>query len=234
MTARGAQLALSFPLSSRARFDSFVAGPNGEVVRRLEQLMQGDTFAGCFLHGAAGVGRTHLLQAVCHHHGGAGAVGGAIYLPLADPSVTPASLEGLDTLALVALDDVDAWLGQADAELALLTLYQGLQAGGGRLLVSAGLPAIRLSFCFADLASRLRGLPTYQVQALADADKARVLKRMAQDRGLQLGPAVLNFWLARSARDLASLVDELERLDQAAMAAQRQVTVPLLKQVLGL
>jgi DnaA family protein len=234
VTAHGAQLTLSFPLSSRARFDSFVAGPNGEVVRRLEQLMQEDPFTGCFLHGAAGVGRTHLLQAVCHHHGAAGALGGAIYLPLSDPAVTPASLEGLDVLPLVALDDVDAWLGQADAELALLTLYQGLQVAGGRLLVSAGLPATRLSFCYADLASRFRGLPTYQVLALADADKARVLTRMAQDRGLQLSPTVLDFWLARSARNMASLVDELERLDHAAMAAQRPLTVPLLKRVLGL
>jgi DnaA family protein len=234
MTARGAQLALRFPLSSRTRFDSFVVGANAELVRRLEQLSETPGFGGCFLYGALGVGRTHLLQAVCHHHGTLAGSGAAIYLPLAEPDVGPGSLEGLESLSLVALDDADCWLGRADAERALLALYQGLQSAGGRLLVSAGASATRLAFHFADLASRFRGLPGYQVQPLADADKAQVLRRLAEERGLALTAPVLEFWLARSSRDLASLVDQLERLDEAAMAAQRRITVPLLKEVLGL
>lgn len=232
MTATGTQLALKFPLSSRARLDGFVTGDNVELVRLLQELPELPGFTGCFLYGARGVGRTHLLQAACHRQGETAAA--AIYLPLADPALDPASLEGLEALDLVALDDVDAWLGNADAEQALLGLYQGLQARRGRLLVSARAAATRLEFRYADLGSRLRGLPTYQVHGLDDAGKARVLRRQAAERGLKLSPAVLDFWLARSARDLASLLDELERLDEAAMAAQRRVTVPLIKEVLGL
>ncbi len=227
------QLGLSFPLSSRARFDSYVAGPNVEALRRVEGLSEGDGFAGCVIYGSAGSGRTHLLQAACHRRGGRGGRA-AIYVPLADPAVDPASLEGLDALALVALDDVDAWLGGAEAELALLALYQGLQTAGGRLLVSAGAAPARLTFRYQDLGSRLRALPGYEIRSLGDADKARVLRRMATERGLDLTPAVLDFWLARSARNLPSLLAELDRLDQAAMAGQRRLTVPLVKEVLGL
>jgi len=225
----GRQLALRFPLSARCHFDGFVTGGNGELVRRLESLDAGDpAFHGYLLYGPPGVGRTHLLQAACHRHGS----GGAIYLPL--PQVTPAMLEGLDTRHLVALDDVEAWLGDAAAEAALLGLYQGLVATGGRLLVSAAVPAGELQCHYPDLASRLRALAAYRVEGLDDAGKAQVLKRLAQERGLVLSQPVLDFWLTRSARDLAVLVDQLERLDAAAMAAQRRVTVPLLKQVLGL
>lgn len=227
MTA-GAQLALKFPLSSRARFETFVTGPNVEAQRRVEWLAEGRGFAGCLLYGAPGTGRSHLLQAACHHRTG------AIYLPLTDPDLAPSSLEGLDGLALVALDDVEAWLGEAETERALLALYQGLQASGGRLLVSASAPAARLTCRYADLASRLRALPACELLSLADADKARVLRRAAEDRGLDLAAPVLDFWLARSPRDLPSLLGQLERLDEAAMAAQRRVTVPLLKEVLGL
>lgn len=234
MTRRGSQLALRFPLSNRARFDSFVVGDNAELVRRLEELAEGAGSGGCFVHGPTGSGRSHLLQAACHRHGAHGRPGGAIYLPLAEPTVVPESLDGLDGLDLVALDDVDGWLGRPDPERALLALYQGLQSRGGRLLISAAASPAALPFHFADLASRLRGLPTYQVRPLGDAGKAELLKRLAAERGLELGQAVLDFWLARSGRELPSLLDELDRLDQAALAAQRRLTVPLVKEVLGL
>lgn len=232
MTVRGTQLALKFPLSPRARFETFEVGDNGELVGRLEVIGAEPGFSACLVHGAAGGGRTHLLQAACHRRGEQG--GRAIYLPLADASLGPASLEGLDALDLVAVDDADRWLGDADSEAALLALYNGLQARGGGLVVSSGAPPARLEFHYPDLASRLRGLPTYHVAPLKDEAKVRLLKRLAAARGLHLGDPVLNFWLARRSRDLASLLDDLERLDDVAMAAQRQVTVPLLKDALGL
>ncbi len=227
--ARGTQLALRFPLSARCHFESFVPGANAELVRRLEDLDAGERgFRGYLLFGEAGVGKSHLLQAACHRHG----AGGAMYLPLTE--VAPAMLEGLETRYLVALDDVDAWLGDAAAERALLALYQGLLERRGRLLVSAAGPPGGLTCHFADLASRLGGLAAYRVHALADADKADVLQRLARERGLALPRPVLDFWLARGSRDMAVLLDQLEALDEAAMAAQRRLTVPLVKDVLGL
>tara|TARA_Y100001933_G_scaffold180835_1_gene179337 strand:- start:1028 stop:1720 length:693 start_codon:yes stop_codon:yes gene_type:complete len=228
-SARSAQLALRFPLSARCHFESFVPGRNAELVRRLEELdAEADGFRGYLLFGDAGVGKTHLLQAACHRHG----AGGAMYLPLAE--VAPAMLEGLETRDLVALDDVDAWLGNVEAERALLALYQGLLTRGGRLLVSAARPAGGLACHFPDLASRLGGLAAYRVHALADGERADVLRRLASERGLALPGPVLDFWLARGPRDLAVLLDQLDALDEAAMAAQRRLTVPLVKDVLGL
>jgi len=230
------QLALQFPLSSHYRFDNYIVGANCELVRRLEQMQVEDAgFRGCFLFGAPGVGRTHLLQAACHRQAsrGGGRAGG-IYLPLADSMVTAELLDGLEGLALVALDDVEAWIGDASREAALLALYQGLLASGGRLLVSAGVAAAQLDFRYPDLASRLRGLPAYQLRELDDRGKGRVLERLARERGLELTDSVLDFWLARSSRSMADLLSQFERLDAAAMAAQRRVTVPLVKQVLGL
>ncbi|MEQ8859254.1 MAG: DnaA/Hda family protein [Pseudomonadales bacterium] len=227
--ATAAQLALRFPLTSRYHFDTFEVGSNAELVRRVLAVVDEPGFQGCFIDGPPGVGRTHLLQAACHRFADPG---GAIYLPLRE--VTPALLEGLSSRGLVALDDLDAWLGDDAAEAALVALYQGLLGNAGRLLVSARAPARELGFRFADLASRLRGLPAYHLQGLDDAGKRRVLARLAAARGLALTPAVLDFWLARSARDLAHLLEEFERLDRAAMAEQRRITVPLIKNVLGL
>lgn len=225
-----AQLPLPFPLAGHARFDTFEVGGNVEPVGRLRALARGGAaFDGCFLHGPSGVGRSHLLQAACRE-----ARGSAMYLPLADPALAPALLEGLESRDLVALDDVGAWLGAAETEAALLNLYHGLQTAGGRLLVSARVPAAELTFHYPDLGSRLRALPAYRLRPLADADKVRLLTRLAEQRGLVLAAPVVEFWLARGARDLPTLLADLERLDQASLAEQRRLTIPLLKQVLGL
>jgi DnaA-homolog protein len=226
-----AQLALRFPLSERARFDDFLPDGNAELVRRLHELDDGAPgFHGYLLYGAAGSGRSHLLQAACHAHGASG----AMYLPLRDPLMTPGVLEGLEALHLVALDDIDAWLGDEAGERALLALYQGLLAAGGRLLVSCAQPPAQLACRFADLCSRLRSMAAYQVRPLDDAGRARLLTRLAARRGLDIAAPVLDFWLTRGPRDLPALLADLDRLDEGAMAAQRRLTVPLVKQVLKL
>ena len=52
--------------------------------------------------------------------------------------------------------------------------------------------------------------------------------------GPELPDAVAAFWLTRSQRSLPRLLVELQTLDTAAMAAQRRLTIPLLKEVLSL
>ena len=227
------QLVLAFPLGSRCRFEDFVPGTNGEVVAVLRGL---DASAGRFrailLTGSRGTGKTHLLQATCRLHGDA--PGGTIYLPLADRALDPSALEGLEHCAVVALDDIDAWLGDAERERALLALYQGMTACGGTLLAAAASGPAALEAHYPDLLSRLRAFTVYSLQPLDDVGKATVLRRLAAARGLELAQPVLDYWLSRGGRELASLIAQFEELDAAALAAQRRVTVPLLKSVLGM
>ena len=51
-------------------------------------------------------------------------------------------------------------------------------------------------------------------------------------KGLILEESVLDFWMHRSSRHLPDLLEQLEVLDVAALAAQRRLTIPLIKEVL--
>jgi len=227
------QLVLDFPLNSRCRFEDFVTGANAEAVEALRALgVEPGRFRGCLLAGPRGTGKTHLLQAACRQQ--TDAPGTAIYLPLADRALDPAALEGLEYCALVALDDIEAWLGDGERERVLLALYQGLVEQGGAMLVATGKSPAALETRFPDLLSRLRAFTVYTLRPLDDSGKAIVLRRLAGERGLELGQPVLDYWLSRGGRDLVSLIEQFERLDAAAMAAQRRATVPLLKAVLDL
>ena len=228
MSGRLAKPQLTLDLFNVARHDfaSFIPGANAEALAAVTAWSHGAGATIVHLRGAPATGKSHLLQAAI-----AAAGSGAMYVPLREFVDAGADLlDDLDSVTLVALDDIDACAGDARWERGLFNLYNAVHAGGRRLLWSARAePAFRL----ADLASRLRASLTYQLHELADADKAEVLRGRARARGLALPEAVIEFIMLRERRDLATLVALLDELDAVALADGRAITVPLVREVLA-
>ena len=205
-------------------FDNFVAGGNAELVAALQGLAAGhgrDT--GLLLWGAAGAGKSHLLRATvaaarAHGHG-AVLIDAPGMLLATDPELAARN-------ALVAVDDVDA--AGADAQARLFTLFNALQATGGRLVAAGGRPPVRLPLR-EDLRTRLGWGAVYEVRALADAEKGAALVAWARQRGFGLGAEVIAYLLAHGRRDMAALIATLEALDRHSLATRRPITVPLLR-----
>jgi DnaA family protein len=229
MTVR--QLPIPLAVSGACDFASFRTGDNAELLAQLRTLALLPDGIGLWLWGEGGSGRSHLLQALCqeatsHQYP-------AIYLPLATLAADPEAIDGLEG-GVIAIDDVELWLGDRRLETALMALYQRQLTSTGVLVVAAGSAAVGANFALPDLASRLRALPSFRVQPLGDADLVAVLKAAAHQRGLILNKITADFWITRSRRSLPTLLAELDELDRVALAAQRRLTIPLLKDVLKL
>ena len=231
------QLALNLRLRDASSFENFHAGPNRELVDHLVRAVAGlgagtpvRAATWVYLWGEAGSGKSHLLEAACRAAQTRDRT--AAYVPLRErATLTPALLEDLDQAALVCVDDIDAVAGDADWERALFALYERLRARGGLLLVAGRVAPAGLGIHLPDLASRLAAGHVYALQPLADADKSAALRARARSRGLEMGEEVAAYLLARYPRDLHSLFALLERLDAAALAAQRRLTIPFVRAV---
>ncbi len=227
------QLALDLRLADYARFDSYYPGPNQIL---LEALKQAATMPGAqviWLWGAPGSGRSHLLQA-CVAAASADNYACA-WLPLAETdTLTPEMLEGMGTLDLICIDDIDTIAGRPDWEQALFGLFEALREHDSRLIVSAATAPSSAGFQLRDLGSRLASGPTWKLKALSDADQLAALKLRARWRGLELPDETGRYLLRRVERSSAALFAMLDELDSAALAAQRRLTIPFVKQVLGL
>jgi DnaA family protein len=221
------QLPLRVRLGEAARFDGFIAGPNAEVVDLLTGASPPRVL---WLWGRAGTGKTHLLQAACAAASASG--GSATYLDLAAGGA-PGLLEGYETLDLVCLDALDRVSDEADWNAAIFRLYMLMQDAPGRLYVASTAPPASLRFRLPDLRSRLLAASVHQLHELDEAGQVAALERRAGRRGLELSQEAAAWLVHRMPRDMHSLCGVLDRLDDAALAAQRRLTVPFLRQVLG-
>ena len=224
------QLPLALRWPRRQRFEHFHAGANAAALAAVQALALEPAAPWVYLHGAGGSGKSHLLVAACH---AASTTGRTVqYLPLAGLGDRAAAIRGVAGSELLALDDLQAIAGHRDAEHALFDLYNRAKAEGSALLFAADATTTQLALGLPDLRSRLGACTQFALKPLDDAERREVLKSQAALRGIQLDDVVLDWLFARYARDLGALLDLLDKLDQASLAAQRRITVPFLREFL--
>jgi DnaA family protein len=221
------QLTLGVRLSDRAVLGNFLGGDNALALAAANALAAGGGEGTLFLHGADGSGKSHLLQGLCV------AVPGAAFLPLAAlAELGPGVLEGAAALPLVAIDDLHLVAGNDAWERALFSLYNERRGSG--LAVAATAPATRLPIRLPDLASRMAALAHYALRPLDEIQQREALQLRARSRGFDLPDETVVYLQRRFARDMGRLTRMLDELDAASLVEQRRVTVPFIRQVLGL
>jgi DnaA family protein len=195
--------------------DNFVAGRNVELLAALRQAAAGAAEVhAVYLWGEGGSGKTHLLQAM------AGLSLDACYAQAAVP----------EAASVVAVDDVEV-LDDA-AQIALFELYNRMREQGGLLLVSGTQAPAHLTLRD-DLRTRLGWELVYQLHALSDEEKAEALRQHAGARGFELPHEVIQYLLRHGRRDLPSLLQVLDALDEHCLRLKRVATIPLLKEVMA-
>ena len=114
----------------------------------------------------------------------------------------------------------------------MLHLYNRIAERGGSMLLTAEAPPSRWPIRLADLASRLRAAPVAAIGLPDDALLGGLLVKMFADRQLAVTPDVVSFLLPRMERSFAAARALVQRLDAAALAEHRTVTVRLARAVL--
>jgi DnaA family protein len=224
------QLPLGVRLQDRAVFASFLAGRNLEAVEHVRALACGASGGVAWLAGAPGTGKTHLLQAAC---AAASAARRAGYFPLAELGPLGIGvLEGLRELECLAVDDVHAVAGNVEWERALFGLFCAVEERGGRLIAAASAPPALLAWALPDLGSRFAASAVFQLRTLDEIEQREALKLRAQVRGLDLPEETARYLQRRFPRDMRTLYELLDTLDEAAIIAQRRLTVPFIRSVL--
>lgn len=224
------QLALKLQLRDEASFANYwVSAENTLSLKALENFLTGDSAERFFyLWGLQGSGKTHLALA------SAGRVAGGRYLPLSEhQTLNTEILDDEQQVTLWCLDDVDWVAGDPKWEEALFHFYNQVTLHPrSRLLVTASQPPVNPAWALADLRSRFAHAWIFQLHGLSDEDKLQALMWRAKRRGIVLSLSVAQYLLNHGPRDMGTLLESLEQLDEASLAAKRNWTIPFVKDIL--
>ena len=219
------QLALEFPHRPAHGREDFLISPNNEEAVAWVDRWPDWPAPALTVYGPAGCGKTHLAQ-VWRARSGAEVLDAA-GIAAGDARPLP---EGAASCI------VDVKLGAAAPngidEAALLHLYNLVAEAGGHMLITSREAPARWNLALPDLASRLIAIPAVEIGPPDDALIGAVLVKLFHDRQLRVGEDVITFLLARMERSFAAVRAIVAALDRSALAAHRNITVPLARDVL--
>lgn len=190
-----------------------------------------------FLHGPAGVGKTHIIRALAAHlrEGGttractiveAESRGDTWKFPLLQKlaSSPDDALEGPNA---VAVDDVHL-VGEEDAA-ALWTLCNKLARSRNPLLMASRVAAVHIFKDNPHLASRVTAGLVLALRMPEDDARLLILDKMARDRNVRLPEEVGRYLVTHKSRNIKELEGIIDLLDETSLELKRRITLPLVK-----
>ncbi|MCK7543318.1 DnaA regulatory inactivator Hda [Marinobacter bryozoorum] len=228
----GVQLTLGVRLRDDARWANFHGSRNAVAAGMVRTACGDPAHPLVVLCGDEDTGKSHLLQAACHEYEQRGQSAACFSLTEVE-ALGPGALAGVEVMDLVALDDVHRVLGRPEWEEALFHLYNRTRDLGHQVMLALDNTPSRQAFVLADLRSRFQEGLLVQLGTYRDDDRITILQLRAEQRGLVLSDDVAVFILRRSSRGLGALLSILDQLDENSLQAQRRLTIPFVKSVMG-
>jgi DnaA family protein len=225
------QLTLNLCLKDVENFTNFFTDKNGQLIETLKGLVAKKSPNFIYFWGQGGTGKTHLLNALCQLFAENNLA--AAYLPLEDLGQLELQiLDDMDNLDLLCIDDLQLVAKNMKWEEKIFHCFNNFLDKGEKIVIVADVAPIFLPLKLADLKSRMGSGLIFELHPLDDKGKVAALKLRAKLRGLELNNSVANFLLTRYKRNPKDLFELLEKLDKAALAAQRKLTIPFVKEIL--
>ena len=225
------QIALPLSLDRQYSFENFISDRADLIIASLKALIQGDGEAQIGLWGTMASGKTHLLNASADY-----ARQKSVVLQIYDAKqllqCDANEFEGFSHCDVLAIDNLDAIAGNAEWEACFYQVINRCRDGDYRFVFAMAHRPEDLDTTLDDFRSRLQWGLMLQLPSSDDFEIRQILRKRAQLIGIELAEDVISYLMTHHARNLATQMAILRRLDWASLSQQRKVTIPLIKQAL--
>ncbi|CAN0393310.1 unnamed protein product [Phaeothamnion confervicola] len=206
------QLAFALGHSESFAREDFLAGPSNEAALALVERWPDWPNRMMLLVGPEGAGKSHLAAIWAETAGARFAAARA----LEDANLPAALATGALVVEDLTADGFD--------ERALFHLINLVREEGAFVLATARTAPAGWRLTVPDLASRLRALPTVQLQAPDDRLLRAVIVKLFADRQLAVEESLVAYLATRIERSFAAARAAVEALDREALRLKRPVT----------
>jgi DnaA family protein len=194
-------------------------------------LMDSNFVDDLFIYGTKQSGKTFLLQAMCNSYSSMGK--SSLYVPLKKVMNYGVEIfESLENIDLICIDGIEQVISKTEWEKEIFNLINKALISKSRLILTSSKDLKSLNFSLPDLESRIKKIQSYELYPIDDKDIIDALKYISQFKSINLGDKEAKYLVTYSQRDISSLIQILESLDQLSMEMKRKITIPLIKEVI--
>ena len=221
------QLTFPWSKSNKSSFDHFYFDKKNLEVKK--NLLEGDE--DLFLYGIKQSGKSFLLQAVCNLFASKNKT--SLYVPILEVKKYGTNfIDSLDGLDVVCIDDIDLIHSDREWEVAIFNLINDCLISGCRLIFSSALNPSSIEFELKDLVSRIKKIDHVELLPISEDNLLDAIKFICNLRSINLGNREINYLISYSKRNIADLIDIINKLDNLSMQLKRKITVPLIKEII--
>lgn len=242
--AEGVQNGLSSPLDPRYTFDNFVTGKSNELAfAAAKKLSESDTalFNPLYIHGAVGLGKTHLMQAAGHTFRARHKPARVLYLSAEKFMYqfvkalrfkdTMSFKEQFRNVDVLMVDDIQFIAGKEATQEEFFHTFQALIDQGKQVIVTSDRAPSALDV-EDRLKSRLGGGLVVDVRQTDEELRLRILQSKCKMLGRDVAADVLSFLARKIVSNVRELEGALNRLIAHADLTARALTVESAEELL--
>lgn len=244
----------------RYRLDDFIVGESNRLAfTAAERLTQPDcpaSFTPLFIHGACGMGKTHLLQGIAQRFRERNPGAHVVCTPaeaFTNEYVTAVRTGRLDGfrktyrgVALLCIDDVQFLSNKNATQGELLHTFDAIGLDGARIVLASDEHPRRVRALSAALVSRFMAGMIVRIDPPEPALREKIVKRLAERRGVRLDPAAASLIAARSGgstkglggsvRDIEGVITRVEAMARLVpeLAPDGRIGLMLVRKALGI
>jgi chromosomal replication initiator protein len=234
------------PLNPDYTFDQFVTGPCNRLphaasIAVSEQL--GKTYNPLFIHGGVGLGKTHLLQAVCQHVLERRPEARILYLSC--DSFTNHFIRAVETgdmmqfrnryrhVDMLVIDDIHFLAGKDRTQEEFFHTFNTLYQQQKQIILSADCPPSEIPELEERLVSRFNWGLVARIEKPCYETRVAILQKKARMRGLSLPEDVLCYVAAKVENNTRELEGAITRLQGMGSLQDGRIDLELAKTALG-
>ncbi len=220
-------------LTSIYQFDNFITGPSNRLAfaaaRRVAE-QPGRLYNPLVIHGGVGLGKTHLLQAL----GNAVAAQHPEWsvVMLSGGQIRKSDLDGAERADLLLIDDLHLCILDREIQIRMIPLFDAMVGTERQIAATTDVVPQRIERLDPKLLSRLQGGVIVGLKEIEVNEKALILSRKAESRGLELPEEVLLTVAARVPANIRELEGALNRVLLYASLFDGRVTRSIVDEVL--
>jgi chromosomal replication initiator protein len=245
-TKNSAETNNGFGLNTRYIFDSFIVGKNNELARAAAIAVAqnpGQTYNPLFIYGAAGLGKTHLMQAIGHEILKQSPGKKILYVPCEKfttefiQAIGSGKMERFKstyrTVDVLLVDDIQFLAGKEGTQEEFFHTFNTLHQANKQIVISSDRPPKAIQTLENRLVSRFEWGMIADIASPDLETRIAILETKCKERNYQLDKEIINYLASIIQNNIRELEGALNRIVAYHQLNNKPSSLESIKELLG-